>query len=58
MDAVFAEVDTILTPATPVIAPPIGAVEIEVDGSAVEYFAEVEMMQALSSKGKRGIPTS
>ena len=33
-------------------------VEIEVDESAVEYFAEVEMMQALSSKGKRGIPTS
>ena len=34
MDAVFAEVDTILTPATPVIAPPIGAVEVSVDGNS------------------------
>lgn len=32
LDAVFAEVDTILTPATPVIAPKIGAVEVSVDG--------------------------
>jgi len=32
MDRVFAEVDVILTPATPVIAPKIGAVEITVDG--------------------------
>ena len=32
MDAIFAEVDAILTPATPVIAPTIGAVEISVDG--------------------------
>jgi len=32
MDAVFAEVDIILTPATPVIAPQIGAVEVSVDG--------------------------
>ena len=32
MDTVFAEVDTILTPATPVIAPQIGAVEVSVDG--------------------------
>ncbi|MCP4766247.1 MAG: amidase [Gammaproteobacteria bacterium] len=32
MNAVFAEVDAILTPATPVIAPKIGAVEVSVDG--------------------------
>jgi aspartyl-tRNA(Asn)/glutamyl-tRNA(Gln) amidotransferase subunit A len=32
IDAVFAEVDVILTPATPVIAPKIGAVEVRVDG--------------------------
>ena len=32
MDIIFSEVDTILTPATPVIAPPIGAVEVSVDG--------------------------
>jgi len=32
MDAIFAGVDAILTPATPVIAPTIGAVEISVDG--------------------------
>jgi aspartyl-tRNA(Asn)/glutamyl-tRNA(Gln) amidotransferase subunit A len=32
MNAIFAEVDAILTPATPVIAPAIGAVEISVDG--------------------------
>jgi aspartyl-tRNA(Asn)/glutamyl-tRNA(Gln) amidotransferase subunit A len=32
IDAVFAEVDAILTPATPVIAPKIGAVEVSVDG--------------------------
>lgn len=32
MDAVFAEVDAILTPATPVIAPQIGSVEVSVDG--------------------------
>ncbi len=32
MDRVFAEVDLILTPATPVIAPKIGAVEVTVDG--------------------------
>lgn len=32
MDSTFAEVDFILTPATPVIAPPIGAVEVSVDG--------------------------
>jgi aspartyl-tRNA(Asn)/glutamyl-tRNA(Gln) amidotransferase subunit A len=32
MDAVFAEVDVILTPATPTIAPPIGAVDVRVDG--------------------------
>jgi aspartyl-tRNA(Asn)/glutamyl-tRNA(Gln) amidotransferase subunit A len=31
MDVIFAEVDAILTPATPVIAPAIGAVEISVD---------------------------
>ncbi len=30
------------------------AEEIQVDESAVEYFAEVEMMQALSGKGKKG----
>jgi aspartyl-tRNA(Asn)/glutamyl-tRNA(Gln) amidotransferase subunit A len=34
MDVIFAEVDAILTPATPVIAPAIGAVEISVDGIA------------------------
>jgi len=34
LNAVFDEVDTILTPATPAIAPPIGAVEVMVDGSA------------------------
>ncbi len=32
MDAVFGEVDVLLTPATPVIAPKIGAVEVSVDG--------------------------
>jgi len=32
MDRVFAEVDVILTPATPVIAPKIGVVEVTVDG--------------------------
>ena len=32
MDAIFAGVDAILTPATPVIAPAIGSVEISVDG--------------------------
>jgi aspartyl-tRNA(Asn)/glutamyl-tRNA(Gln) amidotransferase subunit A len=32
INAVFAEVDAILTPATPVIAPKIGAVEVSVDG--------------------------
>ncbi len=34
LNAVFDQVDTILTPATPTIAPPIGAVEVMVDGSA------------------------
>jgi aspartyl-tRNA(Asn)/glutamyl-tRNA(Gln) amidotransferase subunit A len=34
MDAIFAEVDAILTPATPVIAPAIGTVEISIDGMA------------------------
>ena len=34
MDAIFADVDAILTPATPVIAPHIGAVEVSVDGSS------------------------
>ncbi len=34
LNAVFDQVDTILTPATPAIAPPIGAVEVMVDGSA------------------------
>ena len=34
LNAVFDEVDTILTPATPAIAPPIGAVEVMVDGFA------------------------
>ena len=34
MEAVFADVDFILTPATPVIAPPIGAVEVSVDGGS------------------------
>ncbi len=32
MESVFAEVDLILTPATPVIAPKIGVVEVTVDG--------------------------
>ncbi len=32
MDRVFAQVDLILTPATPVVAPKIGAVEVTVDG--------------------------
>jgi len=32
LDQVFSEVDVILTPATPVIAPQIGAVEVSVDG--------------------------
>ena len=32
MNLIFEQVDTILTPATPVIAPPIGAVEVTVDG--------------------------
>ena len=32
LDQVFAAVDLILTPATPVIAPPIGAVEVSVEG--------------------------
>ena len=32
MDPVFADVDAILTPATPVIAPPIGAVKVSVEG--------------------------
>jgi aspartyl-tRNA(Asn)/glutamyl-tRNA(Gln) amidotransferase subunit A len=32
MDVVFADIDAILTPATPVIAPPIGAVKVSVDG--------------------------
>jgi aspartyl-tRNA(Asn)/glutamyl-tRNA(Gln) amidotransferase subunit A len=32
MEAVFAEVDVILTPATPVIAPAIGVVHVSVDG--------------------------
>ncbi len=32
LNAVFAEVDVLLTPATPVVAPEIGAVEISVDG--------------------------
>ena len=32
MNAVFTEVDAILTPATPIIAPKIGAVEVSVDG--------------------------
>jgi len=32
LQRVFAVVDLILTPATPVIAPPIGAVEVSVDG--------------------------
>jgi aspartyl-tRNA(Asn)/glutamyl-tRNA(Gln) amidotransferase subunit A len=32
MNAVFADVDAILTPATPVIAPKIGAVEVSIDG--------------------------
>ncbi|MDH3537731.1 MAG: amidase [Gammaproteobacteria bacterium] len=32
MQAAFAEVDALLTPATPVIAPPIGAVELTTDG--------------------------
>jgi len=32
MQAVFEEVDALLTPATPVIAPPIGAVELTTDG--------------------------
>lgn len=32
MDRVFAEVDILLTPATPVIAPKIGVVEVTVDG--------------------------
>jgi aspartyl-tRNA(Asn)/glutamyl-tRNA(Gln) amidotransferase subunit A len=32
MDAVFAQVDYLLTPATPSIAPKIGAVEVIVDG--------------------------
>ena len=32
MDRVFNEVDLLLTPATPVIAPKIGAVEVSVDG--------------------------
>lgn len=32
MDVIFTEVDAILTPATPVIAPRIGAVEVSVDG--------------------------
>ncbi len=31
-DAVFADVDALLTPATPVIAPQIGAVKVRVDG--------------------------
>jgi len=34
INAVFAEVDAILTPATPVIAPKIGAVEVNVDGTS------------------------
>ncbi len=34
IDAVFAGVDAILTPATPVIAPKIGAVEVSVDGNS------------------------
>ncbi|MDH3631256.1 MAG: amidase [Gammaproteobacteria bacterium] len=34
MDRVFAEVDVILTPATPVIAPKIGVIEVTVDGYA------------------------
>lgn len=34
LNAVFEQVDTILTPATPTIAPPIGAVEIVIDGCA------------------------
>ena len=34
MNAVFADVDAILTPATPVIAPKIGAVEVNVDGTS------------------------
>ena len=33
-DRLFDEVDVILTPATPVIAPKIGAVEVTVDGIA------------------------
>lgn len=34
MNRLFEDVDMILTPATPVIAPPIGAVEVVVDGVA------------------------
>jgi len=34
MDKVFGEVDLLLTPATPVIAPKIGTVEVTVDGQA------------------------
>ena len=33
MDRVFAEVDLLLTPATPIIAPKIGATEVTVDGT-------------------------
>ena len=32
MAALFGRVDAILTPATPIVAPPIGAVEVSVDG--------------------------
>lgn len=34
MNSIFAEVDVILTPAAPIIAPKIGVVEVKVDGSS------------------------